>query len=69
MGDFDVVEEEEVVVYGVVVEFGIDVVDLYVGKRFVCFEIFDWDNERVRFVMFVVDDELSYYYGVVGNFV
>lgn len=60
MRHFDLVEEQEAVVHGVVAKLGADVANVDVLKRQVCLQVPDLDDKGVRAVWLALDDELSH---------
>jgi hypothetical protein len=65
--DFDVVEEQETIVHGVVTEFGANVTNVDVLERLVGLQIADLDAEGSRAVGLALDDQLRHDDCVVGS--
>lgn len=67
MRDFDLVEQQETVIHGVVTKLGTNVTDVDVLERLVCLEITDLNDEGVGAVGLVVDIQLSHDDSVIGS--
>lgn len=67
VGNFDIPEEQETVVHGVVAELGTDVADMDVGESLVRLQVADLDHEGMRSVVLAADEELSHHDCMVGG--